>query len=121
MGQLEGTKEQMKEFLKLDVEGPIHMLNMLRFKKDGGKETYSKYSANTLPLLKARGGKMAYNWKPHKTVIGEEDWDQIFVIEYPTKDAFFDMITSDDYQKGVHLRTEALEDSRLVCLQANNG
>ncbi|MFP6581841.1 MAG: DUF1330 domain-containing protein [Candidatus Hydrogenedentota bacterium] len=121
MPQLEGTKEQMVEFLKLDLTGPIQMLNLLRFKEDGGRETYAKYSANTLPLLKERGGKSVYRSVARKTVIGEEAWDEVFIIEYPSKDAFFDMITSDEYQKGVHLRMEALEDSRLVCLQANEG
>ncbi|MFP6581440.1 MAG: DUF1330 domain-containing protein [Candidatus Hydrogenedentota bacterium] len=119
MPHVEGTKEQMVEFAKLEVEGPIHMLNMLRFKKDGGRETYAKYSANTVPLLQARGGKAVYRSVARKTVIGDETWDEIFIIEYPSKDAFFDMVTSDEYQKGVHLRMEALEDSRLVCMQTN--
>ena len=119
MAHLEGTKDQMKEFLKLPVEGPIHMLNMLRYKKDGGQETYMKYSDNTKPLLEARGGKIVSSWSPRMTVIGDERWDWIFIVEYPSKDVFFDMITSEEYQSGVHLRTEALEDSRLVCLQAH--
>jgi hypothetical protein len=31
MPHVEGTKEQMKTFMKLDIRGPTHMLNMLRF------------------------------------------------------------------------------------------
>lgn len=118
MPHVEGTPEQMKEFLNLNVEGPIHILNMLRFKEDGGRESYAKYSANTVPLLQARGGKSVYRSVARKTVIGDETWDEVFIIEYPSKDAFFDMITSDESQKGVHLPMEALEDSRLVCMQA---
>ena len=118
MPHVEGTKDQMKEFLKLEVTGPIHMLNMLRYKKDGGRETYAKYSANTEPLLKQRGGKIIYRSAAKKTVIGDETWDVVFIVEYPSKDKFFDMVTSEEYQKGVHLRHEALADSRLVCMQA---
>ena len=117
MPHVEGTQEQMKAFLKLELEGPIHMLNLLRFKAQGGRDSYAKYSANTVPLLHQHGGQMVYRSKAKKTVIGDEVWDEMFIIEYPSKDAFFDMIASDDYQKGVHLRHEALEDSRLVCMQ----
>ena len=117
MTHVEGTKEQMKGFMAMEIEGAIHMLNMLRYKEDGGRDSYAKYSANTGPLLQARGGKIVYRSQARKTVIGDETWDDVFIVEYPSKDAFFDMITSDDYQSGVHWRHEALEDSRLVCMQ----
>ena len=117
MPHVEGTPEQMRAFLKAEVHGPIHMLNMLRYKKDGGRELYRAYSNNTAPLLEQRGGKILKRWRSRHTVIGGEDWDDIFIVEYPSKDAFFDMIQSEEFQRGVHLRHEALEDSRLICLQ----
>jgi len=119
MPQVEGTPEQFRAFMKMDLEGPIHMLNMLRFKPDGGREAYAKYSDHTTPLLEKRGGKAVYRAEARKAVIGEEDWDEIFVVEYPNKAAFLDMVLSEEYQKGVHLRHEALADSRLVCMQAS--
>lgn len=118
MNHVEGTGEQFKSFMGLPIEGPIHMLNLLRYKEDGGRETYAKYGAHTAPLLEARGGKVVYRSEGRATVIGEEVWDTILIVEYPNRDAFFDMIRSDEYQAGVHLRTEALEDSRLVCMQS---
>ncbi len=117
MPHVEGTPEQFKAFMEMDLDGPIHMLNMLRFKPDGGRESYSQYSAHTMPLLAQRGGKAVYRAEPRKTVIGGEDWDEIFVIEYPSKAAFLDMVLSEEYQKGAHLRHEALADSRLICMQ----
>jgi len=117
MPHVEGSPEQFKAFMKMDLDGPIHMLNMLRFKPDGGRDTYAKYSEHTRPLLEKRGGKMVYHAQARKAVIGEEDWDEIFVVEYPTKAAFLDMVMSEEYQKGVHLRHEALADSRLICMQ----
>jgi uncharacterized protein (DUF1330 family) len=117
MSHVEGSPEQFKAFMKMDVDGPIHMLNMLRYKPGGGRDSYAKYSANTRPLLEERGGKIVYDAEPRTSVIGEEDWDAVFIVEYPSKAAFIDMVTSDEYQKGVHLRHEALLDSRLVCMQ----
>lgn len=112
-----GTKEQMKAFFALDIEGPIHMLNLLRYKKDGGRESYAKYSANTGPLIEQRGGKVVYRATGRAAIIGDEEWDTVLIVEYPSRDAFKDMIMSDEYQAGVHFRAEALEDSRLICMQ----
>ena len=117
MNHVDGTKDQMQAFLKQDIEGPIHMLNLLRFKPAGGRESYAKYGEHTRPLLEKAGGKIVYQSRGRATVIGDELWDHVFIVEYPSRDAFFDMVGSEEYQKGVHWRTEALEDSRLVCMQ----
>lgn len=119
MPSIEPTGKQLQAFLAMDIEGPIHMLNLLKFKPDGGRETYAKYGENTMPLLFERGGKLVYQAEGKAAVIGGEQWDAIFIIEYPNRDAFFDMIQSEAYQAKQHLRTEALEDSRLVCMQAS--
>jgi uncharacterized protein (DUF1330 family) len=41
----------------------------------------------------------------------------VFIVEYPDRDAFIDMVQSAEYQQGAHLRHDAIEDSRLVCMQ----
>ncbi len=117
MTHVEGTREQMKALIAMDIEGPIHMLNQLRFKPNGGRESYAKYAEHTTPLLEQSGGKRIYRSEGRATVIGGEEWDSVFIVEYPSRKAFIDMIMSDAYQAGVHLRHEALEDSRLVCMQ----
>ncbi len=118
MPSLAPTPEQIQAFLAADIQGPIHMLNLLKFKPDGGRESYAKYSDNTTPLLAERGAKVIYHAQGKAAVIGGEQWDTIFIVEYPNREAFFDMIQSEQYKAGQHLRTEALEDSRLVCMQA---
>ena len=117
MTHISGTQDQMKAFLSAPIEGPIHMLNLLRFKEDGGSAKYSEYGKAVTPMLEQRGGKSVYRGKGRMAVIGDEEWDLILIIEYPTRDAFQDMVTSDEYQAIVHLRHDALEDSRLVCMQ----
>lgn len=118
MVHIDGTKEQMVAFMKSDIEGPIQMLNLLRFKADGGRESYAEYSKHTVPMVEKRGGKVVYRAEGKATVIGGEEWDSVFIVEYPTHAAFVDMVTSEEYQATAHLRHEALEDSRLVCMQA---
>ena len=114
---IEFSQEQMQAFVKSEIDGPIHMLNLLRYAEDGGRKSYVEYSKHTLPLIEKRGGKVVYRGQGRKTVIGGETWDDILIVEYPSKDVFIEMVTSEEYQKGVHMRNSALEDSRLVCMQ----
>ena len=53
----------------------------------------------------------------HATVIGPEDdqWDEILLIEYPNKAAFFEMAGYPDYPH--EIRAGALLDSRIYCTQ----
>lgn len=60
----------MKAFLAMDIEGPIRMLNPLRYKPDRGRETYAQYAARTSPLLEKRRGKTIYRSEGRATVIG---------------------------------------------------
>lgn len=114
---VEPTREQLTAFANSGIDGPIHMLNLLKFKPEGGRESYAKYSENTMPCLQKVGGKVVYQARGRMTVIGPEHWDLILIVEYPSLRAFTQMTTSAQYLEGVPHRTAALEDSRLVCMQ----
>ena len=45
---------------------------------------------------------------PAPALLGEDSWDLVVLVEYPTRQAFLDMIGSAEYQAIGHLRTEAL-------------
>ena len=115
---LDLTDEQVKIFQELDIEGPVLMLNMLRFKKDGGREKYREYSRHVDPLLTKAGGKLVSRLSARATLVGEEEWDEILVVEYPSRKAFLNMVQSDEYKVPKQIRNEALEDSRLISMQA---
>lgn len=97
---------------KLD-EGPVQMLNLLSFKPDGGRERYAAYGAAVAPLLERVGGRPLFASEASTALIGDGSWDLVLLVEYPTRQAFIDMISSPDYQAIAHLRTEALERSEL--------
>jgi uncharacterized protein (DUF1330 family) len=118
MGFIEPEQEQIKTFRASGIEGPINMLNLLKFKPDGGREMYAQYAEHAGPCLKAVGGKVVYSAEGRMAVIGPEHWDMILIVEYPSVEKFLEMATSEEYLKGVHLRTNSLEDSRLFCMQA---
>ena len=85
------------------------MLNLLRFKPDGGKERYMEYGAAVAPSLEKAGGRVVWAGEPSAPLLGEASWDMVALVEYPSRQAFLDMIGSPEYREIGHLRTEALE------------
>lgn len=89
------------------------MLNLLSFKPDGGRERYEEYGAAVAPLLEKTGGRISFLGQPSTALLGEDSWDMVALVEYPTRKAFLDMIGSPEYQAIGHLRTEALAKGEL--------
>lgn len=112
--------EAIKAFSGRAAEGPVVMLNLLAFKPGGGEERYREYADAVAPLLEGVGGRILQAYRPGPTMIGAEDWDMVAVVEYPTRQAFLDMIASPEYQRVMHLRTEALVRAGLVPMDAED-
>lgn len=97
------------------AEGPVVMLNLLKFEPDGGRERYREYGEATAPLLERVGGRLLTAYRPDPALIGDDfEWDLVALVEYPTRQAFLDMISSPEYQEITHIRTEALRAAALV-------
>jgi uncharacterized protein (DUF1330 family) len=94
------------------------MLNLLRFKPDGGRERYAEYGAAVTPLLEKAGGRAVFLGESALPLLGEGRWDSVLLVEYPSRQAFLDMIASVEYQAIGHLRTEALEQGELHPMSA---
>lgn len=92
---------------------PVVMLNLLAFEPEGGKERYLEYGAAVAPLLEKAGGRIVWAGAPAAALLGEGSWDLVALVEYPTRQAFLDMIGSAEYQEIAHLRTEALTKGEL--------
>lgn len=94
-------------------DAPVVMLNLLAFRADGGRERYEEYGAAVAPLLEKAGGRIVFLGNPAPVLLGEGSWDLVVLVEYPTRQAFLDMIGSAEYQAIGHLRTEALTRGEL--------
>lgn len=99
-------------------DAPVVMLNLLRFKPDGGQERYAEYGAAVTPLLEKAGARVIFLGEAAMPLLGEGRWDSVLLVEYPTRQAFLEMIASPDYQAIGHLRTEALEHGELYPMGA---
>jgi len=91
----------------LDQQRPVVMVNLMRFRDrsldgDGsGWDAYLRYSAVTVPMIKARGGTLLWTGEAKMVALGPEtghSWDYVALVYYPSVVAFIDMMTSADYE-----------------------
>jgi uncharacterized protein (DUF1330 family) len=92
---------------------PVVMLNLLAFRPEGGRERYEEYGAAVAPLLEKAGGRIVWFGASAKALLGEGSWDLVVLVEYPTRQAFLDMVGSEEYRAIEHLRSEALTKGEL--------
>lgn len=100
---------------ELDPDGPVVMLNLLRFRPGGGAEEYERYAAAAGPFLAKAGATLRYLGDGVATVIGADRWDEVVLVEYPTLQAFLEMTSDPEYPS--EIRAGGLADSRLYCTQ----
>ena len=63
------------------------------------------------------GAKRQWGGGKLKTVVtgpAEPEWDDAFVMSYPSAAAFLEMVTESEYRRHVAHRTAAVADSRLI-------
>jgi len=106
----------LKRLLAEDPGGTVVMLNLLRFKKDGGRKSYDTYAkALGETFLPKYGAEVLYAGDGSSVLVAEsgQAWDAVLLVRYPTRDAFSRMVADPEYQKVTHWRTEALEEAVL--------
>jgi len=130
---IDPTKEIFAAFRDNNREGPIEMLNLVQLRavakyEDGrkatGAEAYAAYGRESGPVFERLGGKIIWQGKFELMLIGpqSERWDHCFIAQYPSVQAFVDMIRDPVYREAVKHRQAAVEDSRLIrCAQAKVG
>jgi uncharacterized protein (DUF1330 family) len=128
MSSVEPSEAQLARLLDLEDGKPIVMINLLRYRERAayepgaddepcsGREAYERYGMYVLPLLARVGGRIRWRGDARAVVIGpaDEHWDEVLLVEYPSRSAFVSMVTSEDYRAIMHHRTAAISDSRLI-------
>lgn len=121
---IEPSAEQIAALTSSGIEGPIAMLNLLRFREQAiepdsgmtGAEAYGLYGQSVAPFLEAAGARVLSAVNCDTSVIGpsQPEWHMAIIVEYPSRDAFIGMVSDPGYQEVSVHRTAALADSRLV-------
>jgi uncharacterized protein (DUF1330 family) len=135
VSNIDPTREQIEALAAGDMESPITMINLLRFREQAdypegfaaepcsGEQAYGRYAEGALAAVGRVGGRPIWGADAHQIVIGPEAerWDQAFLVRYPSRAKFLEMVADPDYQAIVPHRTAALEDSRLILCDAPEG
>lgn len=114
---LEPTAEQFAALAARPADAPVVMVNLLKFKPEGGLASYLHYGREVAPHLERVGATLRYAGGAPSVVIGDGErpwWDVILIVEYPTPQAFIDMVTTHEYAKVHEHRAAGLDRGDLI-------
>jgi len=106
------NEQQIKGFLEPGAEGPICMVNLLKFKveaeyEDGretdltGREAYELYEKGVKKLLESIGGGIGFEGDVERLMLGEveELWDVVALAVWPSRQVMFEVMQSPEMQE----------------------
>lgn len=115
------TAEQFAALAARPADAPVVMVNLLKFKTPGGLESYRRYGLEVAPHLQRVGATVRYAGTAPAYVIGDGErpwWDAILIVEYPTPQAFIDMVSTPEYAKVHEHRAAGLDRGDLIATSA---
>jgi hypothetical protein len=98
MTKLTPTLEELHALRKTMPPGPVVMVNLLKFKPDGGREAYAKY-ARAAAGAAPEGMRIVYAGTAGPDIAGGESWDFVILAEFPSFDVFAEFIGGQKYQE----------------------
>ena len=121
---MDGNAEQFIEFSRRAGEGPVVMINLLKFYNasldgDGtGREAYARYGVLAEPFVEKHGGKMIWAGDTAEHLIGDiaYGWDAVLLVKWPTRQKLMDLAGDEDYQAIAHHRENGLQRTMLIAM-----
>ncbi len=114
--------ERIRQMLEPGPEGPIYMVNLLKFREraeyeDGrqtdlsGRDAYMIYGREVVKLLGTYGGRAIFSGDVTFLALGEveELWDEVAIAMYPNRAALLAMSTSEAWREIAVHRTAGLK------------
>lgn len=124
---LQPTGDQVRAFRDRATGGPITMLNLLSFREhavyeDGrpcdlsGREAYRLYARAFRDIMGPKGVTVVYAGATRGVLIGAGDdlWDEVAVIQYPSAQVMLEMLRDEEYQQAQQHRAAGLEGQLLI-------
>jgi uncharacterized protein (DUF1330 family) len=128
---------QIQALMEKGPEGPIVMVNLLKFRSKAdyepsrpeakenisGLEAYMRYGAVAQKCVAEAGGAIVWGGPQALVFIGgaEQEWDQVVCVRYPSREAFLKMVSQPHYLAATHHRTAGLDRTALLCCGAGLG
>ena len=121
------TPDQIQDLIGGNQEGPVCMLNLLKFKEkaeyeDGretslsGLEAYMLYGQKMQEIVKSGGGTFRYQGLCGQVLVGSGDleFDVCAIVEYPSREEFVKIVSTPEVAEiGVH-RKAGLQGQLLI-------
>jgi uncharacterized protein (DUF1330 family) len=134
IGALYPTEEQVSAFAGGDPNGPVQMLNLLKFRDRAqytqpvddpdcsGREAYERYIAAAGKSIGDVDGTLLWYGAAEGVLIGgsDDDWDEALIVEYPSRDHLLRMFGDPDYQATTFHREAALERTVILACQPHS-
>jgi uncharacterized protein (DUF1330 family) len=128
MNSIVPNLEQFQKFAAEPTPGPVVMLNLLKFRAraegepGSGADAYARYGEAVTKMLAARGARVLFTGRPTQVLVGTDAdlWDAIALVEYPSRAAFIEMVSSAEYQQAHAHREAGLERTALIACAPMN-
>ncbi len=127
--------EALRVFTEADPSAPFAMLNLNQFRAQAiyaagseedpevsGETASRRYTRVAVPQVMRRGGRVLFAGEPIGTVIGAEGhpldgpWDQLVLVDYPSRRALSDLLADPDYRAGAIHRVAGLAYATLLAI-----
>lgn len=115
--------EQFQALAAATDTGPVVMVNLVKFRDGGENEDgaggvaeYRRYGDVALEMIEHQGGRLLWAGTGDQVLIGdaEADWDAVLLVEYPSRAAFIEMVSSPEYLEAHAHRERALERTVVI-------
>jgi uncharacterized protein (DUF1330 family) len=120
--------EQIAALLASTETGPVVMVNLLKFKDRAdapdtgmsGIDAYAKYAKEMVGIVESGGGRMIWSGRVTGMVLGESDvdFDMIALVEYPSRQAFAQVVGDARVQQIAVHRAAGLNGQWLIAATA---
>ena len=112
--------DQFAALVNAPDDGPVVMVNLLKFKAE---QAYERYGRAATAMVQERGGRLLWLGRVEQVLIGDVDgdaWDAVALVEYPSRQAFIDMVSTREYQAAHSHREEGLERTVVLATVARD-
>jgi uncharacterized protein (DUF1330 family) len=121
VNQITPNLEQFQQLAAAPDTGPVVMINLLKFRDsavddESGAVEYRRYGDVALEMIAAQGGRLLWAGTADQVLIGdaEQQWDAVLLVEYPSRAAFIEMVSSPEYLEAHAHRERALERTIVI-------
>lgn len=129
---IDPTGPQVRNLRDNGPDGPVVMLNLLKFRERAnypadsgfaalsGEEAYKRYQHAFVVTVGATSqAQVLYDGPAQNVVIGdpaakEADWDKVLLVRYPSRKHFLAMMADEEYRKALVHRYAGLERTVLI-------